>query len=288
MSLVYSIFTFTARAYSIFSLSLLHGPLHVYFLAGSSLEQGTQHSAHGPMLLPPAVAQKLRPRLVQLRAVSRCCIVLVCQRLTMLRLLLFTCRFCTRLPATNKTCNSKGNLRTQEKSIFWCSGNIFFKSRLRHFSCRICNPITRQAIELESCSDPLRIQQVLQSKSKKTIFGFGEGFSEDDVIKRTCFGKVDHFWPALGPNPLAKALFGLSGQILAGHNSTSDRARELFKPCNDQWLRVVQNKKKFFNLDEGFWANGLMMGVYFLVNYMTSSSDPTRQQCGSQYFWILG
>jgi len=25
-----------------------------------------------------------------------------------------------------------------------------------------------------------------------------------------------------------------------------------------------------------------------LVNYITSSSDPTRQYCGSQYFWILG
>jgi len=27
-----------------------------------------------------------------------------------------------------------------------------------------------------------------------------------------------------------------------------------------------------------------MMGVCFLVNYITSSSDPTRQYCGSQYF----
>jgi len=27
-------------------------------------------------------------------------------------------------------------------------------------------------------------------------------------------------------------------------------------------------------LDGEFWANGLMMGVCFLVNYMTSSSDP--------------
>jgi len=30
-----------------------------------------------------------------------------------------------------------------------------------------------------------------------------------------------------------------------------------------------------------------MLGVCFLVNYMTLSSDPTRQYCGSQYFWIL-
>jgi len=40
-------------------------------------------------------------------------------------------------------------------------------------------------------------------------------------------------------------------------------------------------------LDGGFWANGFMMGVGFLVHYMTSSSDPTRQYCGSQCFWIL-
>jgi len=38
----------------------------------------------------------------------------------------------------------------------------------------------------------------------------------------------------------------------------------------------------------GSWANGLMMGVCFLANYMTSSSDPTRQYCGLPYFWILG
>jgi len=41
-------------------------------------------------------------------------------------------------------------------------------------------------------------------------------------------------------------------------------------------------------LDEGFWANGIMMWVFFLVNYVTSSSDPTRQYFGLQYFWILG
>jgi len=29
------------------------------------------------------------------------------------------------------------------------------------FLAELCNPITRQAIELESCSNPLRIQQVL-------------------------------------------------------------------------------------------------------------------------------
>jgi len=38
----------------------------------------------------------------------------------------------------------------------------------------------------------------------------------------------------------------------------------------------------------GFWANGILTGACFLVNYMTPSSDPTRQYCGSQYLFILG
>jgi len=37
----------------------------------------------------------------------------------------------------------------------------------------------------------------------------------------------------------------------------------------------------------GFWANGIMTGACFLVNYMTSSSHPTRQYFGSQYFRFL-
>jgi len=43
-----------------------------------------------------------------------------------------------------------------------------------------------------------------------------------------------------------------------------------------------------FNLVGEFWANGIMTGACFLVHYMTSSSDPTHQYFGSQYFWILG
>jgi len=38
----------------------------------------------------------------------------------------------------------------------------------------------------------------------------------------------------------------------------------------------------------GFWANGIITGACFLVNYMTSSSNPTRQYFGLQYFRILG
>jgi len=38
----------------------------------------------------------------------------------------------------------------------------------------------------------------------------------------------------------------------------------------------------------GFWANGIMTGACFLVNYMTSSSDRARQYFGLQYCFILG
>jgi len=38
----------------------------------------------------------------------------------------------------------------------------------------------------------------------------------------------------------------------------------------------------------GFWANGIMTWACFLVNYITSSSDPMRQYFGLQYFRILG
>ena len=78
-----------------------------------SKEPSTQLT--GPILLPPAVAQKLRLLFVQLRAVSRCCIVFACQRLTMLHLLWFMCSDCPRLSAINKACNSEGNLHTQEE-----------------------------------------------------------------------------------------------------------------------------------------------------------------------------
>jgi len=46
--------------------------------------------------------------------------------------------------------------------------------------------------------------------------------------------------------------------------------------------------KKIFNLVGVGRANGIMTGACLLVNYMTASSDPTRQYFGSQYNWILG
>jgi len=37
-----------------------------------------------------------------------------------------------------------------------------------------------------------------------------------------------------------------------------------------------------------FWANGIMTGARFLVNYIMSPCDPTRQYFGLQYFRIPG
>jgi len=37
-------------------------------------------------------------------------------------------------------------------------------------------------------------------------------------------------------------------------------------------------------LGGGFWANGIMTGACFLVNYMMSSSDPTRQYLARSIF----
>jgi len=60
--------------------------------------------------------------------------------------------------------------------------------------------MTRQLIELESCSNPPRIQQVFNCKLKNFVLGLG--FSEDE-------GMFCHFWRvylALGANPMSNFL----------------------------------------------------------------------------------
>jgi len=59
-----------------------------------------------------------------------------------------------------------------QKSFSWIWIDVLNHSSIFHtfkpfspakttFHAELCNPITCQAIELESCSNPLRIQQVL-------------------------------------------------------------------------------------------------------------------------------
>ena len=62
--------------------------------------------------------------------------------------------------------------------------------------------ITRQLLELESCSNPLRIQQVFWLKSNKNVFCFRWGVHWGDCHKWRCFGNFGHLWLALGPNLL--------------------------------------------------------------------------------------
>jgi len=57
--------------------------------------------------------------------------------------------------------------------------------------------INRQSLELESCSNPLWIQQVLESKSKKNFFILGLRFSGENVTSKGVFVL---FWPSL-PSP---------------------------------------------------------------------------------------
>jgi len=71
---------------------------------------------------------------------------------------------------------------------------------------KVCNAMICQPIELESCSNPLRIQQVFNSLLK-IFFVLSFGFSEGDVTMRACFcifvGLLGHwrqlnepyFWP---------------------------------------------------------------------------------------------
>ena len=71
------------------------------------------------------------------------------------------------------------------------------------FHAELCNPITRQAIELESCSNPLWIQQVLYLKSQKKFIRFWCEFSGGERYK------WGFFWlhlPGPGPQPIGLLL----------------------------------------------------------------------------------
>jgi len=65
----------------------------------------------------------------------------------------------------------------------------------------ICNPITRQAVELENYPNHPRIQQFV-IEIEKNVFRFRWGVSGGEVTKKACFGNFGLLWLALGPNPL--------------------------------------------------------------------------------------
>ena len=79
----------------------------------------------------------------------------------------------------------------------WAVPKDPFSPTCTTFLAEVWNPVTHQAIKLESCSNPLRIQQVLKSNSKKQIFRLGLSFSGGSVTSR---GDFELFWPSL-PGP---------------------------------------------------------------------------------------
>jgi len=60
------------------------------------------------------------------------------------------------------------------------------KSRADHLLAELCNTITRQPIELWSCSNHLRIREVFYFRLKK-FFRFGLGFVVSDITVGACF-----------------------------------------------------------------------------------------------------
>ena len=94
------------------------------------------------------------------------------------------------------------------RTIFNCSKTVCmmfnpFSPAKTTFHAELCNPITCQAIELESYSNPLRIQQVLQTKLKKKFFfkffRFRSFLSGGNVTSGGVFGYI---YLALSPNLL--------------------------------------------------------------------------------------
>jgi len=81
-----------------------------------------------------------------------------------------------------------------------------FKSRVRHFSCRTLQSYNSPGDWARELFKPSTDSASLVVKIEKNNFLFRWGFSEGDVTKRTCFGKVGHPWPALGPNPLTHSI----------------------------------------------------------------------------------
>jgi len=60
------------------------------------------------------------------------------------------------------------------------------------FIADLCNPITREAIELESYPNPSTDSASLVVKIEKQFFVFVGEISGGDVTKKACFGNFGH------------------------------------------------------------------------------------------------
>jgi len=77
------------------------------------------------------------------------------------------------------------------------------------FFAELCNSITRQPIELERCSNPVRIRQVFSLDLKNIYFVLGFGFSVRDVTRGACFRFLGQVYLTPGANPTSQ-FFGSS------------------------------------------------------------------------------
>jgi len=93
-----------------------------------------------------------------------------------------------------------------------------FKSRVRHFSCRTLQSHNSLGDWARELIKPSTVSASLVVEIDKTNFRFWWGFSEGDVTRRTCFRKVGHLRPALGPNLLIHS-FGSKFCLKLGENS---------------------------------------------------------------------
>jgi len=101
------------------------------------------------------------------------------------------CIACAGFLVTLKVCTN-----TKKVDNHWSSGwALPFQSHMRHVFWnfwKVCNTMICQAIELESCSNPLQIQQVLNCKSHF----FGVGFPVSHLTIKACFWISGEFtWP---------------------------------------------------------------------------------------------
>ena len=84
----------------------------------------------------------------------------------------------------------------------WAVPKDPFSPTCTTFLAEVWNPVTHQAIKLESCSNPLRIQQVLKSNSKKQIFRLGLSFSGGGSQVGVILSYFGHLCLALGAVPM--------------------------------------------------------------------------------------
>jgi len=89
-----------------------------------------------------------------------------------------------------------------EFQIFSSYGTSPFSPVCATFLAELCNPVTRQAIELENCLNPLRFSKSCFRIETKQFFVLGLSFSGGHVTSRGVFVLI---WPSssgLGAVPM--------------------------------------------------------------------------------------